>query len=150
MPHERQDIARQMGEFVQGVVDGSCQSVKGREVLQLRCVLLDLLPQILDGIEVRRVGWQLELGEALRMQRKEIVHCLAGVISGSILDQDDVLLGLSQDLGQKVSIGAAGETLGLALPEEAARAVIDQAQDLVGVRLPEVLTSGCSPFGAQV
>ena len=50
------------------------------------------------------------------MQGKELIHHSTGVIPGAILDQDDVLLGLGRDLGQKVSIGAAGEALSLTLP----------------------------------
>ncbi len=80
------------------------------------------------------------------MQGEEIVHRLTGVIPGAILDQDDVLLGLGQDLGQKVSIGAAGEALGLAVPEEAPRAIIDQAQDLVGFAFASGLDERLLPF----
>ena len=67
------------------------------------------------------------------MQGKELIHHSTGVIPGAILDQDDVLLGLGQDLGQKVSIGAAGEALSLTLPEEATGTVIDQAHDLISL-----------------
>ena len=52
----------------------------------------------------------------------------------------------ARDLGQKVSIGAARETLGLAVPEEAPRAIINQAQDLVGFAFTGSLDERLLPF----
>jgi hypothetical protein len=65
------------------------------------------------------------------MGSKKVLHRFAGMVSGAILDQDDVLLSLVQDFSQKGGIAAAGEAFGLALPEEAPGDVVDQAKDFV-------------------
>ena len=66
------------------------------------------------------------------MHGEEIVHGLAGMVPGAVLDEDDVLLGLGQYLGQKRLVAGGGEAFSLALPEETPRAVVNQAKDLVG------------------
>ena len=57
-------------------------------------LLLYFLQQVLDGIEIRRIRRQLELGQAVLMLNEELIHGFGSVILGSILDQDDVLVGL--------------------------------------------------------
>ena len=52
-PHKRQDLAGQLDELVQRLVHGCRQVIESWEVLQVRGLLLDLLPQELDRIEVR-------------------------------------------------------------------------------------------------
>ena len=64
------------------------------EVFQMRGLLFYFLPQVLDGIEIRRIRRQLELGQAVLMLNEELIHGFGSVIFGSILDQDDVLVGL--------------------------------------------------------
>ena len=50
--HKGKDLARQIGELVQGLIHGGSQAIKRCEVLQVRGLLFDLLPQELNRVEV--------------------------------------------------------------------------------------------------
>ena len=91
--------------------------VKASKDAKYRCRLLTFFHRYSMGLKSGAVGWQLELGEALGMQGKELIHHSTGVILAPSRIRM-MLLGLGQDLGQKVSIKAAGEALSLTLPEE--------------------------------
>lgn len=117
LAHEGEDFAGRGGKLLEGVVDGSDQAVESREVLQMSGLLFDLFPQELDGIEVRRVGRKLELGQAVDMRSKEGIHGLAGMVSGAILDEDDMLMSLGQDSHQKSLIALLVEATIVSFPE---------------------------------
>ncbi len=57
-------------------------------------VFFDFAPQVLNRIEIWRVGWQLVDRQAVSVFCKEINHSVAGVIGGSILNNDQMLVGL--------------------------------------------------------
>jgi hypothetical protein len=64
----------------------------------VRRIFLDVAPQLLNRIEVRRVGRQLVPGQAIGMGGKEVLHGFAGMVAGAILNQQKVLLGLGTPL----------------------------------------------------
>jgi hypothetical protein len=70
-------------------------------MFEMRRLLFHFLPQVLNRIEVRRVGWQLFDGQASGMRCEKRAHGLAGVISRPILYHHAMLGGLSQDIEQK-------------------------------------------------
>ena len=59
--------------------------------------LFEFLPQELNGVEVRRIGRQLERGEPMSMIFKKLCGGFAGVIFGPILNQNNVLMSLLED-----------------------------------------------------
>jgi hypothetical protein len=111
----------------------------------MRCLLPDLLPQELDGIEVRRIGWQLVLGQAVSVRSKELGHQTAGMILGAILNKDKMLCRLGQRVRQESSVALGIETARLALPKEATGDVVNQAKDFVGLALAAGLDRGLVP-----
>ena len=70
-------------------------------MFQMRYLLFHFLPQVLNRVEVWRIGRQLFNSQAIRMRREKLLHRLARVIPGPILDHDDVLLGVREYIEQK-------------------------------------------------
>src|SRR2546422_1941156 len=56
--HENRNLTGSWGKMQQRSVDLRLQVGELRKILQMRRFLLDLLPQVFDRVEIRRVGWQ--------------------------------------------------------------------------------------------
>lgn len=54
--HQGHDLVWRLGKVQQRFIRRGLQEGKFREVLQMRRHLLDFLPQIFNGIEIRRIG----------------------------------------------------------------------------------------------
>ena len=91
----------------------------------------ELLPQILDRIVIRGIGGQLNDTEPMLMGLVELLHRGAGVIASPIVNENERLLGLSEDGGQELLVGRRAESLLDSLGEETTGAVFDGAEDLV-------------------
>src|SRR5262245_22022142 len=78
--HENRELSGSMGKMQQRAVDLRLQVDELWKVLQMRGFLLDLLPQVFDRVELRRVGWQLLNGQARRMGVDKLLHGLARMI----------------------------------------------------------------------
>jgi hypothetical protein len=83
-----QNEFRMLSKVHQSLVDRRDQLAKLGEVLVVRCALLELAPQVLDRVVVRRIRRQLIDGDALAMLGPELLHRFAGVIPGAILDDE--------------------------------------------------------------
>ena len=101
----------------------------------MRRVLLDLLPQELNRVEIRRVGGQLEYRQTVGLVFEELLHSFTGVILGSILDQDQMLRSLLHHLQQELSIAVRIEAARVASVEQPTCEKVNQAKDLVGLAL---------------
>ena len=97
----------------------------------MRSELFDLLPQILDGIEVWGIGRQLHLRQARGIGVEKLHHSFAGMIACPILDDKNMLGGVRQDLKQKGGITFGVEPPRLGFVEEASRKIVDEPKDLV-------------------
>ena len=62
--------------------------------------LLDLFPELLDGIVIGRIGRQLKNRHAVLMLGEERLHRGTDRILGAILNEDHVLASLRQDAGK--------------------------------------------------
>lgn len=60
-------------------------------------VLFYFFPHLLDEVEIGRVGWQWECSQPCFMFLEELLHSLACVISGSVLNKDDMFLRFVQN-----------------------------------------------------
>lgn len=65
------------------------------------------------------------------MSREKVLHGFAGVISGPILDHDDVLVGLREYIEQKRRIAFRVEPSRLGFVEKLPRELVNEAKDLV-------------------
>ena len=130
---QRQDFRWAVGELDERRVNFGGQRFKGREVDQVRIVLLDLFPEPLDRIEVGRIGRQLIDHQARGVLRKERFQRRARVIARAVLDQHDVPLGLRQDLREKLLVSRRIQARRGGLIEKAAREIVNQAEDLVAL-----------------
>jgi hypothetical protein len=145
-PHEALDLGDLAGKVNQCLVNSANQILKVGEVLVVRGTPLHLFPQKLDRVVVRRVGRQLKDREPILMRGKERTGRLAGVILGSILNEDQMLRRLGQRLGQKRLIPLRVEALLLTMIEKPSRDQLDQTQHLVSFALAGRLDDGRFPL----
>jgi hypothetical protein len=82
----------------QSIVHLLDESREVREVAEMGRLLLDLLPEELNRVEIRRLGGQLEDGQARGVRGEELLGGLPGVILGAILNEDQRFPGLGQHL----------------------------------------------------
>ncbi len=94
-------------------------------------ILFDLFPQFFNGVVIGRVGRQLVDCQSLFMFFEELLHGFTGMITGSVLDQDNVLLRLIEDGSKKLSIAFGGQPGVLSLVEESSSETVYQPKDLV-------------------
>src|SRR4029453_4203171 len=85
--HENRDLTGSVGKMQQRAVDLRLQVGELRKILQMRGCLL---PQVVDRVEIRRVGWQLLNSQARAMGVEKLLHGLARMITRSILNHDDM------------------------------------------------------------
>src|SRR5918996_5629015 len=104
-------------------------------MLQMRCFLFDLLPQMLDRIEVWRIGREWLDSQASRMGDEKLLHGLAGVVAGTILDHHHMLVGLRQNIEQKNGIAFRVEAACMGFVEKAPREIVDESKNLVTLAL---------------
>jgi hypothetical protein len=100
--------------------------LESREVVEMRSIFLDFFPQLLNGIVIRGVGWQWVDGESLFMFFEELLHRFAGVISGSILDEDDMFCNFGKNGFQELRVAFRCQTPFLTLIKETPSEVVDQ------------------------
>ena len=102
---QAKNFQRGISEGEQGLVNFASQSLKGREEEEMGMMLFELLPEFFNGVIVRGVSGELVDGKAISVGGEELSHCGGGMIASAILNQDNMLVSLSQDLGEKVGIG---------------------------------------------
>ncbi len=113
----------------------------------MRCFLLDLLPQMLDRIEVWRIGREWLDGQAIRMRVEKLLHRLAGVVASTILDHHHMVLGLRQAIAQKGGRAFRVEAACMSFGEKAPREIVDESKDLVALALATGGHCGLLAFG---
>lgn len=99
--HEHGDLARRLGKMQQRPVHFMLQIRELGEIFQMGRLLFHFLPQVLNRVEVGRIGWQLFDRQATLVCLEKRFHRLARMRSGAILDHDDVLLGVREHIEQK-------------------------------------------------
>src|SRR5512145_2594075 len=118
-PEHRVGMRSKVG---QRLVDRRGQRRKFLEVLIVRRPLFRLLPQIFNRIVIRRIRWQRIRREPLAVGRQKLLGRLAGMIPCSIMNEKQVLRGMSHDHGQEYLGTVRGEsalnTLGKQSPRE--------------------------------
>src|SRR5215831_10374730 len=97
----------------------------------MRGSLFDLLPQLLDRIEVWGIRWQLHGGHAVSMGRNKLCHGFTGMVACAILNDKDMVRGLRQDITQEGGIAVRVEPSRLGFVDEAPRKIVDEPKDLV-------------------
>jgi hypothetical protein len=113
------------------LIDLIHQVGKSREIAQMGILFLDITAEILNRIELWRVGGQLIDRQSFLTAGKKFKHGLTGMIPGAILNEDDRLLGLDQHLGQEGLITFSVELAGVGLVEQSPGAEVNQAKDFV-------------------
>ena len=98
----------------------------------MRGLLFHFLPQVLDRIEVRRVGGQLFNRQAIFVRLEKRLHRLARVITGAILNHDQVLRRLRHDIEQKRRVALRVEAPRMGLVKKLPGEIVDQTKDLRG------------------
>ena len=102
--HEHRDFTWRLRKMQQRPVH-FCLSVREfGKIFQMRRLLFDFLPQLFNRVEIGRVGWQLFNGQAPLVRLEKHLHRFARMITGAILDHDEVLLGLREHIEQKCRI----------------------------------------------
>ena len=96
--HEDCDFAWGLCKMQSGSVHFLLQVDELGKVFEMRCLLFHLLPQVLNRIEVRRVGRQLFDGQTVGMGLEKRFHGLTGVIPSPILNHHDMLRGVREDI----------------------------------------------------
>ena len=81
----------------QGLVHRDDHRGKFLEVLVVGCPFFRLAPEVFNGIVIRRIRRQGMLGDPRAMGRQKGLRRCTGVITGAIVDQKQMLRGLSQD-----------------------------------------------------
>jgi hypothetical protein len=131
--HEHRDLMGGLGKMQQCSVDLRLQVGELRKILQMRGFLHDLLPQVFDRVEIRRVGGQLLNGQARRMGVEKLLHGLARMITRSILNHDDGAPSLRQHVEQKGRIAGRVQASLMSFVEKPAGEIVDQAKDFVAL-----------------
>ena len=129
--HEHRNLTGSLGKMQQRSVDLRLQVGELRKILQMRRFLLDLLPQVFDRVEIRRVGWPLLNGQVRRMGVEKLLHGLARMITRSILHHDDMAPSLRQHVEQKGRRAVRVQASLMSFVEKLAGELVDQAKDLV-------------------
>ncbi len=96
--HEHRDFTRRLGKMQQRPIHFLLQIREFGEIFQMCRLLFHFFPQVFNRIEVRRVGWQLFNCQATLVCLEKRFHRLARMITGAILDHDDMLLGLREHI----------------------------------------------------
>jgi hypothetical protein len=99
----------------------------------MRRLLFHFLPQVLNGVEVWRIGWQLLNRQAIRVGLETWLHRLAGVIPRSILDHHHRLLRLRQDLEQKRCLALRVQATRLGWIETLPAEIVNETKALVAL-----------------
>ena len=102
--HEYRDFTGGLGKMQQGPVHFLLQVHELGEMFQMRRLFFHFLPQVLNRVEVWRVGRQLFDGQSIGVPVEKRLHGLTGVITRPILNDYDMLRRLRQDLEQKRGI----------------------------------------------
>ena len=123
--HKNRDLTGSRGKMQQCSVDLRLQVGELWKVLQMRRFLLDLLPQVFDRVEIRRVGGQLLNGQARLMGVEKPLHGLARMITRAILNHDDVAPRLSQYVEQKGRIAFRVKASLMSFVEKLAGEIVD-------------------------
>ena len=131
--HEHGDLTRRLGNMQQGPIHFLLQVRELREIFQMRRLLFHFLPQVLNGVKVWRIGWQLLNRQAIRMGLEKWLHRFARVIPGPLLDHDPMLLRLRQDIEQKRGIALRVKATRLGVIEKLPGDIVNEAKDFVAL-----------------
>jgi hypothetical protein len=129
--HEHRDFIGSVGKMEQGPVHFVLQVRELGEIFEMRCLLFHFLPQVLNRIEIWRIGRQLFDDQAIGMRLEKRLHRLARVITGSVLNDHDRLGRLRQDVEQKRRITRRVEAPSMGLVEESTGDIINETKALV-------------------
>ena len=133
--HEHRDFTRRLRKMQQRPVH-FCLSVREfGKIFQMRRLLFDFLPQLFNRVEIGRVGWQLFNGQAPLVRLEKHLHRSARMITGAILDHDEVLLGLREHIEQKCRITLRIEAPRMRFVEKLPGERVNEAKDFVAFAL---------------
>lgn len=118
-PHELTYGSRVMLERSHALLDGLDQGLEGGEIAVVGLVALDVAPQMLDGIIVRRVGRQPMDRQALGVLGHEGARRSSGMVTGTIVDDHNGLGRLRQNGREKGTVPGRRKALGAALEKQA-------------------------------
>lgn len=100
--------------------------------MKVNLLFLNFFPEFFNWVIIRRIGRQIVNSNAISLFGEEFLHGLAGVISGPILDKDDVFSGLGEHFGQEGLIRFRIKTAFImSFTEKATRKVVDQTENLI-------------------
>ena len=108
--HQPHDFIGLRSQDRQGVFNGLDQLGEFLEVLVVSGFGFHLLPEVLDGIVVWRVGRQLMDNETVLVLLKEFASGFTGVITRSILNEDHCAGNLRKQMQQERLITIALKT----------------------------------------
>jgi hypothetical protein len=126
----RADGVGVLGVECEALLNGAGQFLEGREVAQMGGAFLQVLPEVLNWVVIRRITGQLVEGQAAAMLGDERLECRRGMLGRTILEHDDRVGGLVEHRLEEVAVGVGGEARGLVLPKETPRKVVDASEDL--------------------
>ena len=133
--HEHRDFTWRLRKMQQRPVH-FCLSVREfGKIFQMRRLLFDFLPQLFNRVEIGRVGWQLFNGQAPLVRLEKRLHRFARMITGAILDHDEVLLGLREHIEQKCRITLRIEAPRMRFVEKLPGERVNEAKDFVAFAL---------------
>src|SRR5215217_384963 len=128
---QRTDIIGLSGQRGQGLADSVNQVGEEREVVIVGGLALGSAPQILNGIEIRRITGQLDHGEAVSVLSDKGFDEGGAVIRGTLLDDEQGLAGLGKDGGQEVNISSGVQLALDALKKQLTSEEFNQAENLI-------------------
>jgi hypothetical protein len=100
--------------------------INSRKVMQVRSLVFHFLPEVLDGIEIRRVGKRSNNRQPRLVPGKKFLHCGTGMIPRTVLYDHDVPPGRYKHRFEKSRLGGRGQAFFLTFVEKTTRKVIDQ------------------------
>ena len=112
----------------------------------MRILFFDLLPELLDGVEIRRVARQLKDGQTCGLLRKERFQRRTRVVPRAVLEQDEVSRGLRQDRAQKLFVTRAVEFARCRTMKKPSTEIVNQAEDFVAFALARSLHQRLYPL----
>jgi hypothetical protein len=130
---KREPFFRCMGTLEERLLDPRGQRLNRREGVQMGVLLFALLPELLNRVVIRRIGWQLEDLKPCRLPGEAGFALGAGVIRRAILNQHDGWRGVRQHPREKGRVGGGVEAAVVPLIQEAPGEVLNQPEDFIAL-----------------
>src|SRR5689334_17288219 len=98
-------------------------------------VFFNVLPEFLNGVVIRRIGRQVKNRQSVSMLGEECFGSSSSVITGAILNENNMLARLAQNFLQEFGIGNGIKARLRAFVKESSAKIIDQTKDFVSFTL---------------